>query len=175
MSARREQILDVAERVLEEVGLDRFGIGELARALGIRPPSLYKHFASLEEIQHALISRALRRLGDALADATELAGFCRVYRACALGAPQLYRLMTDRPLNRGLLDPGAEPAGMAGILRLFGETESRHPRARAAWAGAHGLVSLEIAGRFPPSADLDQSWAELVAAFAKHPGAPKGA
>lgn len=163
MSSRREEILDVAERVLEETGHDGFGIGELARALGIKPPSLYKHFASLEVIQHALISRGFRRLASALDDADDIAGFCRAYRTQALAAPQLYRLMTDRPLNRELLDPGAELAGMARILDLFGETPAGHPRSRAAWAWAHGLCALEIAGRFPPGSDVTESW-ELLAA-----------
>lgn len=165
MTSRREQILDVAERVLEDAGLDGFGIGELARALGIKPPSLYKHFASLDAIEHALISRGFLLLAEALSPASDLAGFCRAYRARALAAPQLYRLMTERPLNRELLDPGAELAGMAGILAFFGESPGHHPRARAAWAAAHGLVALEIAGRFPPGADVAESWAVLVDAL----------
>jgi AcrR family transcriptional regulator len=165
VTSRREQILDVAERVLEDAGLDGFGIGELARALGIKPPSLYKHFASLDALEHALISRGFRALADALSPASDLAGFCRAYRTRALAAPQLYRLMTERPLDRDLLETGAELSGMAGILALFGESPEHHPRARAAWAAAHGLVALEIAGRFPPDADVGESWAVLVDAF----------
>ncbi len=168
MTSRREQILDTAERLLEEIGVDRFGVGELARALAIKPPSLYKHFAGIDEIAHALISRGMRRLGEALSAASGLPEFCRAYREQALAAPQLYRLMTDRPLNRELLDPGAEAAGMQGLLDLFGESVAEHPRARAAWAAAHGLVSLEIAGRFPPGAEVEQSWDVLIDALSPH-------
>ena len=39
--------------------------GSLARAAGIRPPSLYKHFAGLDDIHHGLISRAFRDLAEA--------------------------------------------------------------------------------------------------------------
>lgn len=159
---RREQILDVAEQLLERVGLEGFGVGSLARELRIKPPSLYKHFAGLEEIHHALISRGFRRLGQSLGTQQDLAGFCRAYRARALAAPQLYRLMTDRPLNRDLLDAGSELAGMQALLDLFGETATEHPQARAAWAWAHGLVVLEIAGRFPPGSDIDASWQVAV-------------
>lgn len=165
MSARREQILDVAERVLEEVGTERFGVGELARALQIRPPSLYKTFRGIDEIEHALISRGFRRLAASLVDAGEFDGFCRAYRERALAAPQLYRLMTDRPLRRELLEPGAELAAMRPLLAHYGETSAEHPRSRAAWAAAHGLVSLEIADRFPEGADLTASWRFLVAAL----------
>ena len=38
-------------------------------------------------------------------------------------------------------------------------------RARLLWAAAHGLVVLELADRFPPGADLDAAWTELVAAL----------
>ena len=34
------------------------------------------------------------------------------------------------------------------------------------WAFAHGMVSLEIDGRFPPRADLDEAWRAGLAAFA---------
>jgi hypothetical protein len=34
------------------------------------------------------------------------------------------------------------------------------------WAFAHGMVSLEIDGRFPADADLDQAWSAGLAAFA---------
>jgi hypothetical protein len=30
--------------------------------------------------------------------------------------------------------------------------------ARAAWGMAHGLVMLELNGRFPPDADVDAAW-----------------
>lgn len=166
MSARREQILDVAEGVLEHVGADRFGVGELARVLGIKPPSLYKHFVSLQAIEHALISRGFWRLAVSLTEVGDLAGFCRVYRAQALAAPQLYRLMTERPLDRDLIDPDAEAAGMQSLLDLFHETAAEHPRSRAVWAWAHGLVALEISERFPPGTDLAQTWRILVETLA---------
>jgi hypothetical protein len=37
--------------------------------------------------------------------------------------------------------------------------------ARAMWAFAHGMVSLEIDGRFPPGADLDGAWAAGASSF----------
>jgi hypothetical protein len=38
-------------------------------------------------------------------------------------------------------------------------------RARAVWAFAHGMVGLELSGRFPPDADLDAAWRAGIAAF----------
>lgn len=175
MSARREQLLDLAERVLERDGVATFGVNALAREAEIKPPSLYKHFTGAREIEHALIARWFRRLAAALTDATgregagsALARLAQAYRRHAHAAPQLYRLATDRPLDRALLDrldPGCEREAMAAILDFFDETDDRHERARLAWASAHGLVSFEIAGRFPPTAtpaDLDAAWQRLV-------------
>lgn len=165
MSARREQLLDIAEALLEREGLESFGVNGLAREAGIRPPSLYKHFAGIAEIEHALIARCFRMLATVLDKAERLQDFMVAYRGVARDHPQLYRLMTERPLDRELLDrldPGAEIAAMAALLRVFGENNEDHTMARVAWAAAHGLVSLENAGRFPPGADVDDAWSVLV-------------
>lgn len=179
MSARRESLLDLAEQLLESEGLESFSVGSLARAAGVKPPSLYKHFAGAEDIEHALISRGFLRLAAQLdgecpagsssprGPATQFAAFASRYRAFALTQPQLYRLMTERPLVRTMLAPGAEAAAMSKLLAFFGETEASHDRARAAWAAAHGMVSLELSERFSPGADLDAAWRVLATAFAR--------
>lgn len=170
MSARREQLVSLAKDLLEREGLDGFGVGSLSRAAGIKPPSLYKHFAGRADIENALISRGFRDFAMALAQTSNgtlsprdrVAGFAQAYRTQALERPQLYRLMTDRPLDREALTPGAEREAMAALLEFLGEKEGHHDRARAAWAWAHGLASLEIAGRFPPGANIDAAWELLV-------------
>ena len=204
MSARREQLLDLAEQVLEEHGLELFGLGAIARAASIRTPSLYKHFSGIADVEHALMSRGFLRLAAVLDPAAHAAmvtakrtdtktettnkttnktttktttertsgtqlivAFAAAYRAHARAHPQLYRLMTERPLDRSLLVPGSEEAAMAALLHYFGETLDSHDRARAAWAGAHGLVALELAGRFPPGSDIDAAWAVYTSAFTR--------
>ena len=176
MSQRRDELIDLAARLLERDGLDAFGIGTLAREAGVQPPSLYKHFTGLADIENALISRGFVQFGEAIADATAdipatdrpalLAAFARTYRAAALARPQHYRMMTARPLDRDALKPGAELAGMIALVDLFGETPGHHDTARAAWAWAHGLTSLEIADRFPRGADIDAAWQVLVETLA---------
>jgi hypothetical protein len=37
--------------------------------------------------------------------------------------------------------------------------------ARAVWAFAHGMVILEVDGRFPADANLEAAWAAGLAAF----------
>ena len=71
--------------------------------------------------------------------------------------------MTTRPLPRDRLPEGVEQRAAAPVLQRVADPD----RARALWAAAHGLVSLELAGRFPPDADLDAAWAALMQAFAR--------
>jgi AcrR family transcriptional regulator len=144
----------------------------LGEALGMRAPSLYKHFRDKAAVEEALGEAALvemgRRLDAAVAGGGEpVAALARAYRAFALAHPHRYRLATGRPLARERLAPGVEDAAAAPVLRAAGD----RARARALWGLAHGLVMLEIDGRFPPDADLDAAWAAGVAAFSR-PRAP---
>jgi hypothetical protein len=77
-------------------------------------------------------------------------------RACeyAKRHPHLYRLMTERPLARELLESGVEARAAAPIIDAVGDPDG----VRAMWAFAHGMTILELNGRFPPDADLDAAW-----------------
>ena len=103
-----------------------------------------------------MFEAAVRDADDAL-DALAAA-----YRAYARAHPHLYRLMTERPLDRVNLAPGAEQrAGRVVFEAVGGDADL----ARAAWAFAHGMTVLELNDRFPPGADLDSAWARGIDAF----------
>lgn len=158
---RRDQIVEVASRLLEEQGPEAVTMRAIATELGIKAPSLYKHVSDKGELELALMADGLdqtaRVLADAVAQGSDPAfDIARAYRAWALTHPHLYKLMTDKPLPRDLLPPGLEQRAMAPVLEAFGGDVDR---ARAAWAFAHGMVTLEIAGRFPADADLEAAWA----------------
>lgn len=161
--ARREEILDHAEAVLESDGVEALSMRRLADEVGIQAPSLYKHWANKEALLAALQERALRAFGTEMsAVEPELAAIGQRYRAWALAHPALYDLVTRRPLARESLGPGVEEAAAAPVLAAVDGDEDR---ARAVWAAAHGLVDLELADRFPPGADIDAAWRALTAAF----------
>lgn len=84
------------------------------------------------------------------------------YRRWALAHPHLYALATERPLARERLPAGIEDRAAEPLVAALGGDEHV---ARAVWAAAHGLVSLELAGRFPPDADIDAAWAAMARAF----------
>jgi AcrR family transcriptional regulator len=162
LTARQQEVVAVARDLLAREGVEGLTIGRLAGALGIKPPSLYKHFAGKRHIEAVLIAEGLAAFAEALeAAGPSLADVAAAYRRYALAHPQLYRLMTEGPLPRDLLPDGLEARAAAPVLSAAGDPDL----ARAAWAYAHGMVALELAGRFPPGADLDRAWTKAVAAF----------
>ncbi|MGW5382448.1 TetR/AcrR family transcriptional regulator [Nocardia sp. NPDC003963] len=159
---RREEIIDVAERLLERDGPDGVTMRRLAEQLGVRAPSLYKHVAGKADIEAALQQKALQRLTAALRPAEDLPALAAAYRRWALEHPRLYEFATRTSLARDRISPGVEDGAAAPLLRITGGDQIT---ARALWGIAHGLVDLELAGRFPADADLDAVWTRAVAAF----------
>ncbi len=161
--SRRDEILDVATAVLEEQGLDALTMRELATRMGIRAPSLYKHVADKADILVGLQQRALLGLAVHLEAAGPGIGpLAEAYRSWARAHPKLYELATRNPLERDRLAPGVESAAAAPLVAAAGGDEHL---ARALWALAHGLVDLELSGRFPPGADLDTTWRTALSSF----------
>ena len=160
LSPRAREIAAVARELLEEAGADGLSMRRLAARVGIRAPSLYKHFASKEALEAALISIGFDEqaalFGAVLEGSREpLIAMGEVYRQFAKSNPQLFRLMYDRGLNRALLSPGSEDAAAAPAISAAGEDQDL---ARAVWAFAHGMTTLELNGRFPEDADLEAAW-----------------
>ena len=52
-----EEILDIARDVMTEEGVNGLSLAEVARRLGVQPPSLYKYFPSLMAIYDAIFRR----------------------------------------------------------------------------------------------------------------------
>jgi AcrR family transcriptional regulator len=53
-----EEILDIAVDVMSEHGVNGLTLAEVARRLGVQPPSIYKYFSSLNAVYDALFERA---------------------------------------------------------------------------------------------------------------------
>jgi len=61
---RRGEILDAALAVFSRVGYENGSMREIAAAVGVSEPALYRHFSSKEEMFLALIAAASARLRD---------------------------------------------------------------------------------------------------------------
>jgi AcrR family transcriptional regulator len=119
---RRQQtlaeILDVAAQVMAEHGAGGLTLGEVARRLGMRPPSLYVYFASKHALYDALFAQGWRavlaemaRSDQQLIDAGDL-GECllcmpQTFVRWAVEHPAAAQLMFWRPV------PGFTPSAAA--------------------------------------------------------------
>jgi AcrR family transcriptional regulator len=167
LTPRAREILAAARALLDDEGLEKLSMRNLAERLGIRAPSIYKHFSGKEALEAALISQGFEEqaaLFEAMSAQSEdpVSAIAAAYREFAQRHPGLFRLMYDSPLDRSLLTPGSEEAAAAPAIRAFGGDGDL---ARAAFAFVHGMTVLELGGRFPPGADLDAAWQRGLAAL----------
>ncbi|TWS20964.1 TetR/AcrR family transcriptional regulator [Tsukamurella asaccharolytica] len=161
-SPRARQIVEVARALLERDGWERVTMRDLADEVGIRAPSLYKHFAGKDALKSALVAVALAESGAALRPVSDVAALLRDYRTVARENPNLYRLATVGPLDREELPDGLEEWSGHPFFEVTGDPHA----AQALWSAAHGMAILEIDGRFPGGGAPDATWDELARRFA---------
>jgi AcrR family transcriptional regulator len=160
LTPRAREIVAAARELLEQEGPVALSMRRVAQSLGIRAPSIYKHLPDKDALEAAIISTGFEEQAAMFETALEnsndpLGALARAYRDFGLRHPHLYRLMTERALNRELLVPGSEERAALPLYQATGENLNL---ARAAWAFAHGMTILELNRRFPPDADLDAAW-----------------
>jgi AcrR family transcriptional regulator len=166
--ARLAEIVAAAFHLLDTEGAGALTMRRLGDAMGMRAPSLYKHVRDKEALEAALVEDVLFDVGDELHAAVAeggrdgaVAGVLRTYRAHGLARPNRYRLATSGRLPRELLPDGLEDWAGQPFFLAGGEPH----RAQALWSLAHGMVILEIDGRYPSDSDLDRTWEAAIAAF----------
>jgi AcrR family transcriptional regulator len=176
--ARRRQetiaeILDLATEVMTEEGVNGLSLAEIARRLGVQPPSLYKYFPSLMAVYDALFRRgqaehlAVMRQAMAGAEpglATLTAGL-EASGAWLLANRAIAQLMFWRPV------PSFEPS-----------PEALAPSAEMVALQRAALADAAAAGQLGPGADSDEAvylvstliTGVLSQAIANEPGLPWG-
>jgi AcrR family transcriptional regulator len=163
---RAQEIVAAARELLEAEGPSALSMRALAERLGIRAPSIYKHLPDKQAVENAVISAGFEELSvvleAALDDDDPLGSLAVAYRRYARQHPHLYRLMTEHPLQRERLAPGAEDRARRPALRAVHDDPDL---ARALWGFVHGLTILELNDRFPAEADLDAAWGCGLDAF----------
>jgi AcrR family transcriptional regulator len=168
-SPRTQDLVRAAFAILDAEGPDALTMRRLADDLGMRAPSLYKHVQDKATLETALIEDVLFDIGDVLHAALArpgrrgvVAGVLLAYRERSLEQPNRYRLATSGRLRRDLLPECLEE--WAGQPFFFAAGDPY--RSQALWSFAHGMVILEIDGRYPEGSDLDRTWAAAAAVFA---------
>jgi AcrR family transcriptional regulator len=140
----------------------------LAARVGIRAPSIYKHFESGEAVETMVTSILFEELAIIWEGAGEgadqpLVALADAQRDYARRHPHLYLLVTERPLDRPALVEGIEER--AARPTIVAASEDRE-LAGAIWAFAHGMTTLELNAHFLPDADLDAAWQMGIKALA---------
>ena len=149
-----QEILDLAEAVMAEEGVNGLSLSEIARRLGVKPPSIYKYFDSLMAIYDAVFERGQRahleamRVAmvaaepglDALAAGLEASG------RWLLAHPATAQLLFWRPV------PSFEPT-----------PEAFAPSFEMVRLQRQALADAAAAGQLGPGADSDEAlWATSV-------------
>lgn len=167
------EILAIAEDVMTEEGVNGLSLSEVARRLGVKPPSIYKYFDSLMAIFDALFEQGQRDHLEVVRVAMEraepgLAGLTAGLEASgrwALTHPAVAQLLFWRPV------PSFEPTPAAMA-----------PSAEMVRLQREALATAAAAGELGPGADSDEAlWLVSVLvsgvigqAMANDPGLPWG-
>jgi AcrR family transcriptional regulator len=153
----RRAILDAAQAVLLEVGVERLSIRRVSERCGFKAPTIYHHFRDKTGLVDALIEerfsdllerlRRVPRAGDPRAYLREIA---RAFISFELEHPAHFALLAAPRLERDEMPASAE-AGRALVYRALEEVAaggSMHGDVetvfQAMWVVLHGIVSLRI-------------------------------
>jgi len=162
----REKLIDAAERLFAQKGLEAVTLRQLAAEIGVSPMTPYRYFADKTAILAAVRARAFTRHAEALEAAWEAAkgdpiaasnAVAEAYIDFAFGHPEAYKLMFDISQP----DEADYPELVAAGDRSR-RTMTRHLEALAAagvfhgdcglvghmyWAGLHGAIMLAFSGK----------------------------
>ena len=145
----------------------------LARALEIRPPSLYNHIAGLEDLQKGMAAYGLQQLITDLRQASlsligveALMAMSNAYRQFAQNHPGIYPL-TVNAQEGDESDLAALSAELVQMLLLVMASiglqgDDAVHAIRGLRAILHGFVSLERAGGFKIPLDQEETFRRLI-------------
>ncbi|MCH8552306.1 MAG: WHG domain-containing protein [Natronospirillum sp.] len=169
----QDRLVEASLELIQEQGEQGLTFVALAKKLGIKPPSLYNHVRSIDDLKYILRLRGLRLLESDLKNAVigrsesaALHSLCHAYRHFAQTQPALYRMTLASTEHD---DADLQAAGRASlevllaVLSGYGlEGERALHAIRCLRSALHGFVSLEIAGGFAMPLDLDDSFELLI-------------
>lgn len=176
------ELLTAAQTLLETGGVDAMSFRAIASQVGCSHSKLYSYFDSKADLVDALRVRSYELLFDSLSAAAArhddpieaLRAIADAYVRLGLERPQLYGMLYS---NEGRMSETAPPlldakvraigicrdliasAADAGALDLVGDPLTA---AHLFWAGAHGIVQLELGGFLVVGCTLEDLLPNLI-------------
>lgn len=162
----KQALVDAAEALLVEQGLDKLSLRAVARRIGVSQAAPYAHFEDRRALLAAVATRGFECLTDCLheagrsgaADAPLTLRLARAYVAFALEHPMRFRLMFGAALA-ATGDAALQAARAASYVPIREAVARRAEDAGAgqwageaslaAWALVHGLATLILDGGQP--------------------------
>jgi AcrR family transcriptional regulator len=142
----REQVIDVAEKIVTQRGFEHATIRNLAAELGVAPMSLYRHVRDKNDLLDAVVDRLL-------AQVWRPRGSVENWRAWITeAADNLRRFLIEQPaaLHIYLSHPVVSPTAlvrMNAVMRTLRQVLDDERQARQAYAAIHtytiGFAALE--------------------------------
>lgn len=173
----RELVIEKGVEIADGAGsVTAVSLTAVAQALDVRPPSLYNHVASLEDLQHGMRVWGLRQLladlrqaALGLAGREALAAIAQAYRAFVLAHPGLYPLTirAPQPDDEEVVALSQELVQLLLLVMAslaLGGDDAIHA-IRGLRAVLHGFTSLEAAGGFGLPLEREESFRRLVATY----------
>lgn len=175
----RDEILDAAEQLLVRTASeDEVSIRAVAEAVGVTPPSIYRHFEDKQLLLFEVCARQFAHLDEVAAAAVAgiehpveaLAALGRAYVRFGLEHPEAYRIMfmgrvdltPEQYADEVLADTGSFAMLVAAVqacidagFRGDGGPVDAVTGALVLWVAVHGLTSLLIAKPGMPWGDVE--------------------
>lgn len=169
-------IIEAAAEIADQYGVQEVTLANLAKKLGIRPPSLYNHFDGLIGLKKELAIYGMNHLYSELAaasvgqsDEEAVIEFSKAYIHFARTHPGIYEAIMLAP---DIKDPDVAAAGgrivdlIVNALQVYHlEGDSALHAVRGLRSLLHGFSSIEQKEGFKLALDLDVSLILSVKAF----------
>lgn len=163
-----QEIVSAGRGIVESGGVEGLTMQGVAKAVGVRAPSLYKHVDGRGELIRLIIEAVVAELGGALEAAVggedpvgDLAKLARAFREFAHSHPESYRMIFAPMPEEWRPSPEKLFTSVDAVLRTtsaLAGPERALEGARLVTAWAHGFLTMELAGAFRLEGDIDQAF-----------------
>lgn len=153
----RRSLVDHSVALVRTHGVDGFSLRAAARAAGVDPAAVYRHFTDRDDLMRAVATAGFVELADRVAAETAAATgpearFVAIgiaYVRFAVANPEYFTVMFGRYGAAAAPDTGTYDLLLSTLEALGPLTLEIPVAAVVAWSAVHGLATLAVAGAVP--------------------------